>query len=165
VVLNFVSSGERDADADKVTGISGTLARKYAAAGNEQGFQQATGVGPNIKVKGMTLYQATRAGLGIVDQLQPAAAPQQAAAPVSEKMMPASHFVGSDKNKLGVAGQWRNKGPKKNNPARSGDLVGGSAESINHKQVPVTEEINSIMSKIIDKIIINERIQNNKRKY
>jgi hypothetical protein len=27
--------------------------------------------------------------------------------------------------KAGVAGQWRNKGPKKNQPAKQGDLVGG----------------------------------------
>jgi len=47
-----------------------------------------------------------------------------------EAMLPASVFAGSKKNKLGPAGQWRNKGPKKNSPARAGDLVGGAAESI-----------------------------------
>jgi len=51
---------------------------------------------------------------------------------VYEKMMPASMFAGSDKNKLGVAGQWRNKGPKKNKPAKAGDLVGGD-ESIQYE--------------------------------
>jgi len=45
-----------------------------------------------------------------------------------EAMLPASVFAGSKKNKLGPAGQWRNKGPKKNSPARAGDLVGGAAE-------------------------------------
>ena len=95
------------------------------------------------------LMDVTRKGMGV----------GQASVPVSEKMMPASSFVGSDKNKLGVAGQWRNKGPKKNKPAQSGDLV-GSAESVYHKQVPVTEEIESIMSTLIDKIIVNETIQN-----
>ena len=39
--------------------------------------------------------------------------------------MPASTFTGSKKNKLGKAGQWRNKGPKANKPAKAGDLVGG----------------------------------------
>jgi hypothetical protein len=48
---------------------------------------------------------------------------------IYETMMPASMFAGSNKNKLGVAGQWRNKGPKKNKPAKAGDLVGGD-ESI-----------------------------------
>lgn len=68
VVLNFASSGERDADTSSITGISGSLARKYAADGNEQGFQQATGIGPTITVNGKTLYQATREGMGIADQ-------------------------------------------------------------------------------------------------
>jgi len=44
---------------------------------------------------------------------------------VNEKMMPASTFAGSKKNKLGPAGQL--KGSMKR-PARAGDLVGGSAE-------------------------------------
>jgi hypothetical protein len=70
VHLSFVSSGQRDADAPGVQGISGSLARKYAGEGNEQGFQQATGVGANIKVNGKTLYQATREGMGIKDQPQ-----------------------------------------------------------------------------------------------
>ena len=49
---------------------------------------------------------------------------------LEEKMLPASSFAGSKKNKLGPAGQWKNTGPKKNSPAKQGDLVGGSAESI-----------------------------------
>ena len=51
---------------------------------------------------------------------------------IYEKMMPSSMFAGSNKNKLGVAGQWRNKGPKKNKPAKAGDLVGGD-ESIQYE--------------------------------
>jgi len=51
---------------------------------------------------------------------------------VSEAMLPTSAFVGSKKNKLGTAGQWRNKGPKANKPAKAGDLVGGAAESIHN---------------------------------
>jgi hypothetical protein len=34
----------------------------------------------------------------------------------------------------GVAGQWRNKGPKANKPARIGDLVGESEENKNNKE-------------------------------
>jgi hypothetical protein len=49
--------------------------------------------------------------------------------PKVEAMLPKSAFAGSDKNKLGPAGQWRNKGPKANKPAKAGDLVGGAAES------------------------------------
>ena len=87
VVLKFVSSGERDGDTNNVSGISGSLARKYATEGNEQGFQKATGVNSNIQVNGKSLYQATREGLGIQEpaaepapQQQPAAQP----APVAE---------------------------------------------------------------------------------
>jgi hypothetical protein len=82
VHLSFVSSGERDADTTNVTGISGSLARKYAAEGNESGFQQATGVGAKIQVAGKTLYQATREGMGLTDEPAPAA--PAAPAPVAE---------------------------------------------------------------------------------
>ena len=138
VVLNFVSSGERDADASQVSGISGTLARKMAAAGDEEGFQRATGVGSKIVVNGKTLYQATRAGMGVDNKPAPPAqvpkkAPKLAKTepmPMGEAMLPKSSFTGSKKNKLGPAGQWRNKGPKANRPAKAGDLVGGAAESM-----------------------------------
>jgi hypothetical protein len=55
---------------------------------------------------------------------------------LAEKMMPKSAFTGSNKNKLGSAGQWKNTGPSKNRAARAGDLVGGGAaqESINTVQ-------------------------------
>jgi hypothetical protein len=129
VVLKFVSSGERDGDTNNVSGISGSLARKYATEGNQQGFESATGVKSNIQVNGKSLYQATREGLGIQEpaaepapQQQPTAVAQPA---VAEALMPASNFTGSKKNKLGKAGQWRNKGPKANKPAKAGDLVGG----------------------------------------
>ena len=46
--------------------------------------------------------------------------------PKVEAMLPKSAFAGSDKNKLGSAGQL--KGSMKR-PARAGDLVGGAAES------------------------------------
>lgn len=67
VVLNFISSGVRDADADvnSVSGISASLARRYATEKNQAGFQQATGVSNNITVNGKTLYQAVREGLGL----------------------------------------------------------------------------------------------------
>lgn len=45
--------------------------------------------------------------------------------PVSEKMMPASHFAGTPKNKLGPTAHLKGKMKR---PARQGDLVGGSAE-------------------------------------
>jgi hypothetical protein len=70
VVLNFVSSGSRDPDATDISGISGTLARRFAATGDEQAFEKATGVGSNILVQGQTLYQATRQGLGIAEPVQ-----------------------------------------------------------------------------------------------
>jgi len=43
----------------------------------------------------------------------------------TEKMMPASHFAGTPKNKLGPAAHLKGKMKR---PARQGDLVGGSAE-------------------------------------
>jgi hypothetical protein len=85
VVLKFVSSGERDSDTSNVSGISGSLARKYATEGNEQGFESATGVKSNITVNGKSLYQATREGLGIQD---PAAQPAVAAQPAGDPNEP-----------------------------------------------------------------------------
>lgn len=106
---------------------------------------------------------------------------------VAEKMMPASMFAGSKKNKLGPAGQWKNTGPKKNKPAQAGDLVGGMEEGLRDSEdnpcwkgykpvgtkkkagktvpncVPVSEDVENIMAKLIDKIVVNEAIQNNKR--
>ncbi len=110
---------------------------------------------------------------------------------VAEKMLPKSAFAGSDKNKLGPAGQWKNTGPKKNKPAKAGDLVGGAEESIEREEkqrldpkcwkgyrkagtkmkggvrvnncVPVSEDVENILATLIDKIIVNEAIQNNKR--
>jgi len=106
---------------------------------------------------------------------------------VAEKMMPASNFAGSKKNKLGPAGQWKNTGPKKNKPAQAGDLVGGDSVQHNDKPIeekikgvdgkacwkgkryagtkngkdiciPVSEDIENIMDALINKIIVNEAI-------
>jgi hypothetical protein len=60
------------------------------------------------------------AGVGMMDN------PERNAV-ANESMLPKKAFAGSDKNKLGAAGQWRNKGPKKNKPAQSGDFVGGES--------------------------------------
>ena len=49
----------------------------------------------------------------------------------SEEMLPNKVFAGTAAGqKPGVAGQWRNKGPKANKPAKAGDLVGGMEESM-----------------------------------
>jgi len=65
VVLRFVSSGERDPESEDVKGYSGSKARAAAAEGDEQLFQRYTGVGPDVKVSGRTLYQAVREGMGL----------------------------------------------------------------------------------------------------
>lgn len=58
-ILNFVSSGDRDPDADGVEGISASLARNAAEAGNFEAFAQATGAGKLAK----PLYDAVRKGM------------------------------------------------------------------------------------------------------
>ena len=75
VVIQFVSSGQRDPDSEGIQGYSGTKARQAAEAGNEAQFQQFTGVKSNVVVGGKTLYQATREGLGIKDQQPPQPTP------------------------------------------------------------------------------------------
>ncbi len=73
---------------------------------------------------------------------------------VSEKMLPKSAFAGSDKNKLGPAGQWKNTGPSKNRPARQGDLVGGAAESIDGTDGGDTNDL--FGSKTLDKLSVED---------
>jgi hypothetical protein len=68
VVMQFISSGDRDPDAEGVTGYSGTKARQAAADGDEAKFQQYTGVGSDVVVNGKNLYQTVRAGMGIKDE-------------------------------------------------------------------------------------------------
>ena len=57
--INFVSSGERDPDADGIAGVSASSAREAAAKGDEQAFAQATGAG-NLTPQ---LYTAVRKGM------------------------------------------------------------------------------------------------------
>lgn len=57
--INFVSSGDRDPDADGLAGVSATDAREAARAGNLEAFAQATGAGQLAP----QLYQAVRKGL------------------------------------------------------------------------------------------------------
>ena len=58
-ILNFVSSGDRDPDAEGVEGISASLARDAAEDGNFEAFAQATGAGKLAP----QLYQAVRKGM------------------------------------------------------------------------------------------------------
>jgi hypothetical protein len=62
--INFVSSGERDPDADGVAGVSASAARAAAAAGDLSAFAQATGAGKLSQ----SLYDSVREGMGIKDQ-------------------------------------------------------------------------------------------------
>jgi hypothetical protein len=77
---------------------------------------------------------------------------------LKEKMMPTSNFAGTPKNKLGSAAHLKGKMKR---PARAGDLVGGAEESIQHG-IKVSEGVENIMDSLINKIIANEAIQNNK---
>jgi hypothetical protein len=107
---------------------------------------------------------------------------------VAERMLPKSAFAGSDKNKLGSAGQL--KGSMKR-PAKAGDLVGSAEESIENEAkqrldpscwkgyrkqgtkmkgdtrvnncVKVSEDVENIIDSLVNKIITNEAIQNNRR--
>ena len=57
--IRFVSSGERDPDADGLAGVSASRAREAAAAGDFETFAAATGAG-NLAT---ALYQAVRKGM------------------------------------------------------------------------------------------------------
>ena len=57
--INFVSSGDRDPDADGIAGVSASSAREAASQGNFKAFAQATGAGKLAE----PLYQAVRKGM------------------------------------------------------------------------------------------------------
>jgi hypothetical protein len=57
--INFVSSGDRDPDADGIAGVSASSAREAAAAGSLEQFAQATGAGDLAE----PLYLAVRKGM------------------------------------------------------------------------------------------------------
>jgi hypothetical protein len=61
--IEFVSSGDRDPDADGLAGISASRAREAAAAGDIEAFAQATGAGDLTK----ELYAAVRSGMKITE--------------------------------------------------------------------------------------------------
>lgn len=99
-----------------------------------------------------------------------------------EAMLPKSAFAGSDKNKLGPAAHATGK---QKGPVKRGQFVGGMEEEKQRLDpkcwkgyrkagtkmkggvrvnncVPVSESVENIMGALIDKIIVNEAIQNNK---
>jgi hypothetical protein len=61
--IKFVSSGERDPDADGIAGVSASSAREAAANSDLQAFAQATGAGNLAK----PLYDAVRKGMMLTD--------------------------------------------------------------------------------------------------
>lgn len=61
--ISFVSSGDRDPDADGIAGISASAAREAAKAGDYDAFVQATGAGNLAK----ELYTAVRKGMLVED--------------------------------------------------------------------------------------------------
>lgn len=101
-VLDFVSSGDRDPDSNDIAGVSASKAREAAANNNFEEFVRTTGAGDVAD----EMFAAVRQGMGITE---------------STKFPFAGAKVGQ---KEGPAGQWRNKGPKKNKPAKVGDLTG-----------------------------------------
>jgi hypothetical protein len=101
--------------------------------------------------------------------------------PAKEAMLPKSAFAGSDKNKLGPAAHAKGK---QKGPVKQGQFVGGMEEAKkkgadgkacwdgyryngtkNGKDscVKVSEGVEDIMDNLINKIIMNEAIQNNRR--
>ena len=57
--INFVSSGDRDPDADGIAGVSASSAREAASKGDFEAFAQATGAGKLAQ----PLYDAVRKGM------------------------------------------------------------------------------------------------------
>ena len=94
VLIKFVSSGERDADSEGVEGYSGSKARAAAAASDEKQFQMFTGVGPDVKISGRSLYQAVRDGMGVADKSEPVSTAKVPA--MKDKKPPTKQAVAED---------------------------------------------------------------------
>ncbi len=71
---------------------------------------------------------------------------------VKERMIPASHFAGTPKNKLGPAAHLKGKMKR---PARQGDLVGDAQEE-SIRQVSLDESTEQQMARLIGKILLRE---------
>jgi hypothetical protein len=111
--IKVVSSGARDPDAEGAEGMSASKMRAAAIANDFESFK--SGLPSGLESDAKEVFAAVRQGL------EPW---------IEEKVSEAGKFpfagvkVG---HKEGPAGQWRNKGPKANRPAKVGDLVGGSS--------------------------------------
>ena len=66
--FTVISSGERDADATDVQGVSATKARAFARAGDFSSFSQTVDGGDNLKKE---LYTKVRKGMGITESKKP----------------------------------------------------------------------------------------------
>ena len=61
--IDFASSGDRDPDADGLSGVSASRAREAAAAGDVKAFAEATGAGKLTQ----ELYSAVRSGMKLAE--------------------------------------------------------------------------------------------------
>lgn len=109
--IEVVSSGARDPDADGAEGMSASKMRAAAIANDPDTFN--SGLPSGLQSSADEVFSAVRQGLE----------------PWLEPVKETAHQFAGDQvgHKQGPAGQWRNKGPKANRPARVGDLVGGGA--------------------------------------
>jgi nicotinic acid mononucleotide adenylyltransferase len=63
--IQVVSAGERDPDADDVTGMSASKMRSYVSAGNFEEFKK--GLPTRLKKSAEEVYKAVREGMGIME--------------------------------------------------------------------------------------------------
>lgn len=116
---------------------SATALRDAVIKGDRTAFSNAAGVDANIKVSGKPFFDLVSEYLLPYQTIPKKVAKKKKEPEVAEALLPSKFFAGTPKHKLGQAGQWRNKGPKKNKPAKPGDLVGGASESTNEESAGV----------------------------
>lgn len=110
--IKVVSSGARDPDAEGAEGMSASKMREAAISDDFESFK--SGLPAGLSGDAEEVFAAVRQGL------EPWIGEEVAE---NSKIPFAGTKVG---HKEGPTGQWRNKGPKANKPAKVGDLVGGS---------------------------------------
>ena len=72
--FSIISSGERDADASDVAGVSASKARAFARAGDFKSFSQTIDGGEKLKTQ---LYNKVRQGMGVAESIKEYAVTQQ----------------------------------------------------------------------------------------
>jgi hypothetical protein len=111
-------------------------ANPYSGQGHRKGDDNAIR-GPDKTAKMMAAKQAVKAARKALDKAFKGDVDENFISMAPQAVAEEGEFAGNFKT--GPAGQWRNKGPKANQPAKVGDLVGGESKQIDSELARIME--------------------------